>query len=106
MEAWVNMAHLLAQPQQKLQLNYKTTITQNHQKIELYGSLTTKELKKSHSSRGLGGPETRRRGDEGGGAHTHVWWIKNLEGYLGNEGFPAPPQITQRGFQCQEDNCP
>ena len=27
------MTCLLAQPQQKLQLNYKTTITQNHQKI-------------------------------------------------------------------------
>ena len=28
---------------QKLQLNYKTTITQNRQKIELYRSPTTKE---------------------------------------------------------------
>ena len=45
------MAHLFAQPQQKLQLNSKTTITQSYQKIKLYGSLTTRELKKSHSSR-------------------------------------------------------
>ena len=39
------MAHLLAQPQQKLQLDYKKNISQNHQKIKLYGSPTTKELK-------------------------------------------------------------
>ena len=48
------MAHLFAQPQQKLQLNSKTTITQSYQKIKLYGSLTTRELKKSHSSRQVG----------------------------------------------------
>ena len=41
------MAHLLAQPKQKLQLKYKITITQNHQKIELYGSPSIKELKKA-----------------------------------------------------------
>ena len=35
----------------KLQLQYKTNVTKNHQKIKLYGSLTTKELKKPHSSR-------------------------------------------------------
>ena len=50
-QAQVNTTHLLAQPQQKLRLNYKTTITQNRQKIELYRSATTKELKKSHSFR-------------------------------------------------------
>ena len=43
-----NMAHLLAQPQQKLQINYKTPITQNHQKIEPYGSSTTEELSHIH----------------------------------------------------------
>ena len=48
------MAHLLTQPQQKVQLNYKTTTTQNSQKVELYGSLTTKELGKSHSLRWIG----------------------------------------------------
>ena len=54
------MAQLLTPPQQKLQLNYKTTITQNCQKIELYGSPTTKELNKSHSSRQVGGEEMQR----------------------------------------------
>ena len=32
-------------------INVKTINTQNYQKIELYGSLTTKELKKKHSWR-------------------------------------------------------
>ena len=54
------MARLPAQPQQKLQLDYKTNFTQICRKTELYGSLTTKDLKKPHSSRQVGGPETRR----------------------------------------------
>ena len=37
--------------QKKLQLHLKISNTQNHQKIELYGSPTTKYLKKPHSSR-------------------------------------------------------
>ena len=41
-------------------LDYKTNITQNHQNIELYGSLTNKELKKSYSSRWVGRAETQR----------------------------------------------
>ena len=51
------MPHLLAQLWKKLQLDYKTNIVQKHKKIELCGSLTTKELKKSHSSRWVGGVE-------------------------------------------------
>ena len=47
--------------QQKLKLTYKTSITENHPKIELYGSLTTKGLKKSHSSRWVGGAEMQNR---------------------------------------------
>ena len=39
-EMKVDMLHLLAQPQKELQLDLKTDNTQNHQKIELYGSLT------------------------------------------------------------------
>ena len=54
------MSHLLAQPQQKLQLDYKTDITQNRHKIELYGSPTTKELKKTQSSRQVAGAEMWR----------------------------------------------
>ena len=47
----------------KLQLNYRTNIIQNHQEIELYGSLTTKELKKLHSSGWIGGAEGWRQRD-------------------------------------------
>ena len=46
----------------KLQLNYRTIITQNCQKIELYGSGTTKELKKPHSPRWIGGGKGWRLG--------------------------------------------
>ena len=48
---------LLAQPLKELQLDLKTNKTQNCQKIELYVSLTTKDLKKPHSSRQVGGVE-------------------------------------------------
>ena len=42
----------------------KTKNNQNSQKIELYGSPTTKELKKKHSSRPVGGEETGNLGTE------------------------------------------
>ena len=38
--------------------NLKTKSNQNRQKIKLYGSLTTKELKKKHLSRPVGEAET------------------------------------------------
>ena len=44
----------------KIQLNYKTTITQKYQKIELYGHLTTKELKKALFFMQVGGMEMWR----------------------------------------------
>ena len=57
------MLHLHAQLQQKLQLDYKTNITPIYQKIKLYASLTTKDLKKPRSFRLVGGTE-RQRGAE------------------------------------------
>ena len=54
------MLRLLAQLQESLQLGYKTNITQICQKIELYGSPTSKDFKKLHSSRQLGGLEMQR----------------------------------------------
>ena len=42
-------------------------MTQICQKIELYGSLTTKDLKKPHSSRQVGGEESQRCGVAGRG---------------------------------------
>ena len=47
----------------KIPLLYKTNITQNHKEIQLCGNLTTKELKKSHSFRQVGGAETWRWGE-------------------------------------------
>ena len=41
--------------------NLKTKNNQNCQKIELYGSLTTKEIKKKHSRRPVGGSEMGSR---------------------------------------------
>ena len=60
--------------------NLKIKNNQNCQKTELYGSLTTKELKKKHSLRLAGGAETGNHGGEdrqGGGWRTpwgSVWW--------------------------------
>ena len=53
------MLRLLAQPQKELQLDLKTNKTQHCQKIELYRNLTTKDLKKQHSFRRVGGMESQ-----------------------------------------------
>ena len=44
--------------------NLKTKNNQNCQKIELYGSPTTKELKKKHSTRPVGGVDINSQGGE------------------------------------------
>ena len=54
------MLHLLTQPQRELQLYHKTNNNQNCRKIKLYGSLTTKDLKKPQSCRQEGGVESQR----------------------------------------------
>ena len=56
----------LTQLQKKLHRDYKTNNTQNLQKINLYGSPTTKDLKKPHSSRWVGGAETWRENERHG----------------------------------------
>ena len=48
-------------------MNFKTKNNQNCQKIELYGSLATKELKKKHSSKPVGELETGSRAEGTGG---------------------------------------
>ena len=50
--------------------NLKTKNNQNCQKIELYGSLTTKELKRKHLSRLAGGAEMDSQGGE-----DVRWWL-------------------------------
>ena len=61
----------------KTTLDYKTNITQKCQKIKLCGTPTTKDLKKSHSSRQVGGVETwsgaEKCGDRNGQSHIYVW---------------------------------
>ena len=56
--------------------NLKTKNNKNCQKIELYGSLTTKELKKKHLSEPVGGVEMGSQGREdsrqGGGWRTRA----------------------------------
>ena len=47
--------------QKKDNNNLKTKNNQNGQKIKLYGNPTTKEIKKKHSSRPVGGKETGSR---------------------------------------------
>ena len=47
--------------------NLKTKNNQNCQKIELYGSPTTKELKKKHSFRPVGGAEMGARAERRSG---------------------------------------
>ena len=49
---------------QKDNNKFKIKKNQNCQKIKLYRSLTTKELKKKHASRTIGGVETGSRGGE------------------------------------------
>ena len=127
----MNKACLLAQSQQKLQLDYKTNTLQNCQNIELYGSLTNKELEKPHSSNQVGEVEMQRqqRGAEGcrrverqrgmkswsdAERHAEVEWVvphprvvdKNWEGYLRSEGSSSQTRLPSSGFQCHEDKSP
>ena len=105
MEAQVNMLHLFVQQklQPKLQASLKTYNTQNYQKIELYGSLTTKDLKKSHSSRWVGVPEMLRGVErwQNRWSHIHMWWIKIRRDTLEakdpspRSDHTAPDQTTQ-----------
>ena len=48
----------------RITTNLKTKNNQNCQNIELYGNLTTKKLKKKHSTRLVGGAETGSQGRE------------------------------------------
>ena len=59
-------------------INFKTKNYQNCQKIELYGTLTTKKLKKKHS------PRLRRGGDQQQGQRIHS---KAEAGGLGSPTF-------------------
>ena len=62
MEALVDTLCFLTQPKEEQQIKKKKK--QNYQKTKLYGSLTTKELKKKHPSRMVGWEETGSQGGE------------------------------------------
>ena len=73
---------LLCTTKRRTTTNLKTKINQNCQKIKLYGSLTTKELKKKHSPRLVGGEETGNHGREDAqqgsvpGRQGGGWWTR------------------------------
>ena len=62
--------------------NLKTKNNQNCQKIELYGSLTTKELKKKHPSRVVGRVERGSQGGEDAHSKAVDWAGEVLAGTL------------------------
>ena len=74
--------------QVKDKTNLKAKNNQNRQKIKLYGSLVTKELKKKYSSRLVGGAEIGSWSGEdswqGGG-----WRTRAVEAAVGGEGSPT-----------------
>ena len=59
------------------------------------------ELKKPHPSRLVGGHRCRT-----GWSHTHMWWIKIQEGYLGSEESQTRTSPLSPGFQYQVDKSP
>ena len=103
MEAQVNssLPHTTtAKIMTKLQNNYHPELSET----ELGGSPTTKELKKSHSSRGLGGGETWIRTEMWGDVETWkhekgdpipVCDGQKLGEIYQDQGIPAPNQTTQ-----------
>ena len=87
--------------------NLKTKTNQNCQKIELYGSLTTKELKKKHSSRlvreaeigSLNGKDMQQGGSwQTGWSHTGVQI--NQKEQLGSK-TPRNPGFQHREIKPQ-----
>ena len=41
-----------------------------------------------------------------GGSHTHIWWIKVWEEYLGSKGTQPHTRPPSPGYQCQEEKPP
>ena len=91
--------------------NLKTKINQNWQKIELYGCPTTKELKKKHSPRLVGGVETDSQAERthskaaAGGPGQARWWLADRAvphpradkpgGTTGERDIPCKPGFQQ-----------
>ena len=68
--------------------NLTTENNQNFQKTKLYGSPTTKELKKKHSSRPIGGAETGSWAERtlskavAGLPGRERWWLADWRSFL------------------------
>ena len=75
---------------------------ENCQKIKLYGSLTTKELKKKHSSRPVGGEETSSQGRE------DIWqggsWRTGVGEVVARSGEAVVPLYMQINWEEQLGN--
>ena len=95
--------------------NLKTKNNQNFQIIKLYGNLTTKELKKKHSSRLGGGTETGSRGGKDmwqgsswrtGLVRRRQWLAEQEVPHLSVDKLGGPTGDQDRmhnpGFQCGE----
>ena len=82
--------------------NLKTKNNQTCQKIKLYGSPTTKELKRKHSSRLVGGAETGGWGGEDSHQGSRrSWWAR---WWLAKLAVPHCEQINQEKQPGSETN--
>ena len=79
--------------------NLKTKNNQTSQKIELYGSPTTKELKKKHSFRLVGGAEIVNQGREGE-RQGSIWRTEVGEVAAGGAGKAAAGGVGDPTFVC------
>ena len=95
------MARFLPQPQQKLQQNYKTTITQNHQKNQAVWKSDNKEFKEVTFIQ-MG---SRGRDVEQEVPHPHVV-DNNQEGYSASKRSQPHTRQPSPGFQCQIGKSP
>ena len=94
--------------------NFKTK-NKNCQKIELYGSPTTKELNKTHSSSLVGGEETGSQAERTPGeavagrpGRSHIHEQTNREEQMGSETDPqprAPAQGKKASKPLTENTC-
>ena len=76
---------LLCTTKRRITTNLKTKNNHNCQKIKLYGSPTTKELKKKHSFRLVGGVETDSQVERTHGKAAH----QGGEAMAGGLGYPT-----------------
>ena len=82
--------------------NLKTKNKQNCQKIKLYGSPTTKELKKKHSPRLVGGVEMDSQGGEDIGKHCS-WRMGRARQQLAHQEVPHLQADKPGGMTGEQD---